>query len=562
MRANMKNLFQLISLIILFLSVSKLNAQSNVTEALLDYQKGKYIRASIKFEEIIKSNPDQVEAYKYLANCYLKTGDYKSAKKVLNNSHEKFPKDLDIKKSYSALLLNLKEIENAFPLVMEIVETSPNDIDWSLNLAAIYLSKNQSDKAMTVYDRLLDNFPEEKKIYDHFSEYLTRTRQYEQVRNLYANLLKHKSGDKEIKKIIAETYIDEQNIEEAAIQYEILYKSYPDDLEILLTLADLYTQYEKQKKAIELLKNSTQTEVDLVVLNLGKLYTDLDKVKEATELYKDYLKSDPDNVEILSCLGKIYFAQKELKLSLATYKNALSVKKKDPLLLSSAADVHAASDQKDSALYYYTKAFEENITALQKEQVALINNVNSINVFESLGSSQLVNSKLNQYKINIEKSNDYLFLYSDSSDYITRMNQLIIRYKQAPLLYYYRSLFYNKHGQKKKALLELEKVLTLSPKIEEAHLVSAEIHESMGNSSQAILCYKRILSLDANNDNAYNSLIRLYRNDNNLNQLCDEWLKIYPGQKENLVLKSYLIESLHKANRKEEASIIINNRKN
>ena len=87
----------------------------------------------------------------------------------------------------------------------------------------------------------------------------------------------------------------------------------------------------------------------------------------------------------------------------------------------------------------------------------------------------------------------------------------------------------------------------------------ANIYYKQGNKAQAILSYKRVLSLNSKNKDIYKKLIEIYREENQLNKLCDEWLNIYSSQHDNKLLEEFLIVALHKANRIDEAKEIIKN---
>jgi hypothetical protein len=68
-----------------------------------------------------------------------------------------------------------------------------------------------------------------------------------------------------------------------------------------------------------------------------------------------------------------------------------------------------------------------------------------------------------------------------------------------------------------------------------------------------------VLSLNSKNRDIYKRLIEIYREENKLDMLCDEWLNIYFSQPENKMLEEHLIVALHKSNRNEEAKEIIKN---
>ena len=155
-----------------------------------------------------------------------------------------------------------------------------------------------------------------------------------------------------------------------------------------------------------------------------------------------------------------------------------------------------------------------------------------------------------------------MFLANNLSEkkYLSFINKIIKRYPQSPILLYYKGDYFKYKKSYDKALQIFERVVSLGPKIEEAHRSIANIYEAKGDYRRAILSYKRLQSLTADSDESYSALIRLYQKDKNLDQLCDEWLSIYSADLNNNILKEFLIEVLHKAGRIEEAKKIIQNK--
>jgi tetratricopeptide (TPR) repeat protein len=137
------------------------------------------------------------------------------------------------------------------------------------------------------------------------------------------------------------------------------------------------------------------------------------------------------------------------------------------------------------------------------------------------------------------------------------INNLLERYPQSALLLYYKGLYFERIDDLSSALKYYDRVISRSSKVEDVHLHMAQIYYKQGNIKEAILSYKRLLSITPENRNVYKKIISLSEEENQLNKLCNEWLNVYSSNTENKLLKEYLIFALHKADRIVDAEKII-----
>ncbi len=75
----------------------------------------------VKYQELLKKEPDNLDTLVALANAYLEQG----------------------------------QLEKAIPTLEKIVSLQPNNLDWQFNLAKLYELADQSDKAEKIYDNIL-----------------------------------------------------------------------------------------------------------------------------------------------------------------------------------------------------------------------------------------------------------------------------------------------------------------------------------------------------------------------------------------------------------------------
>lgn len=91
-------------------------------EGIRLFQKGQYAQAAIKFEEALRQNPQNNEAYRALAFCYLQSKNTIRAEATLTRGLLKFPKDLRLKSLQADIWLQSGKLMDAKRILEEIDE--------------------------------------------------------------------------------------------------------------------------------------------------------------------------------------------------------------------------------------------------------------------------------------------------------------------------------------------------------------------------------------------------------------------------------------------------------
>lgn len=157
----------------------------------------------------------------------------------------------------------------------------------------------------------------------------------------------------------------------------------------------------------------------------------------------------------------------------------------------------------------------------------------------------------------IDSSLQYLKANLGAADFSQILDKQLAKYPASVFLLLYKAEWLDNKGLINEAVVEYKKILKIAPRAAKAHLGLAKLLASQNQLSEAAVAYKRLLSIDPDNKEGYASLIAVCQQGNSLNSLADEWLRIYKQNKNRLLLKEYLIEVLHKANRFEEAKEIV-----
>ncbi len=127
------------------------------------------------YQAVIKSNPDNVDAYINLAICFASKNDYKNAENILNSAKTKFPTNNLVLKtlknvqndSLSTALASASrsyEDQDFKAALQKYLAISPASEDSLLGIAACYQSMNDFDNAIVYYKKALEVAPKNAEI--------------------------------------------------------------------------------------------------------------------------------------------------------------------------------------------------------------------------------------------------------------------------------------------------------------------------------------------------------------------------------------------------------------
>ncbi|NOX17909.1 MAG: tetratricopeptide repeat protein [Chlorobi bacterium] len=537
--------------------------------ARIYFNKGVKLADKEKFNEAIKFlkislSYDQSfpEAYAMLGSLYLQVNEVEKADKIFSDGLEKFPDNDVIRGNYALVWIKKKNYNKAIKDLEKVWANNKDNVQIGLQLAKLYRVKYKITEAFEIYESLLKKRPKDKAIYNEMLEYYTVINDQENRRKILERMEKVFPKDEKITLNRIHTYVKEGKDSLAIYHYNKYINSHKNEFDVYFILVDLYEKEKDYEKAKELLLkgNSLGLKNEEYYLKLGSLNEKKNDIPAAKNAYREMISRYPSNFLPFLKIGNIFLDEKKLDSAKTYYDLALKVDEKQPFVLSKIAELYAEESNKEKALYYYKKAFIYNMTALNSEQKMMMEQLkNSSDLLSLMDKTDLSREeRMKTYKKNIEKANSYLSDNFSPEKYLDEINSLIEDYPTSSILYYYKGLFYEENNDYKTAEKYYLRVLTVSPRDIDTHKKLGGLYKMMNEPDKAIKSFKRVLSLDNKDREAYKTLIKLYRGEGRLSELCDEWLKFHFTQPENKILTEYLIEALHKADRKADAAKIIN----
>ncbi|WP_375577548.1 hypothetical protein ABWH96_10850 [Marivirga tractuosa] len=474
--------------------------------------------------EGLEKYPEQSDLLGLLANAYFKTEDYKKLQEIY----------------------------------VKIYQADPENMDKALTLGEVMMANKDYKVAQKHYDYLLNTFPKNQRVYEAA---LQLSSQYRNLESRIAILERKKRylPSEETVKQLAESYQLAQQWDKAIDLYDSLSTHSDNSLLFLKQLVKVYNRTDSFDIELSRIKELNLQYPEEAVFSLAYL----------EKLNSKSCKHKLEGIEQISLKdnSQVLTRKAELLLSCDQEKRAYQLLQKVNKLDSVAPEAYV--------LLAHISINNENLQDSSYKYLKLASSslLKTIEMDEKLFKGLSLNNPFNpiwlevpQMKVCLERRKESLEELLDLASRHFNLSQTEGLFKMLhkdfegnALLMFLSGQHYAFHRQKELALKQYKKAIELEPELISAQYEWARLNEKLKQEEAAIMGYEKAISIDDQYADAYDGLIRLYRNKGELSQLTDRWMLVYSNNKGNDVLKNALIEALHKQGRMEEAKAITKN---
>lgn len=294
------------------------NSDLNYKYAYELHKAGKVAEAATYYNQSIKLDPKNENAYLNLAQCYQQQGNFDQARSVLTNAKGLFPDNDLVKKQLASIdaesssllyskaseLFNQKKFQEAIAMYQKIVPATPESL---VGIGACYQSLNDNTSAASYYVKSLAIDPKNADTAYYAALAYSNIENFTQAKTYANKALAIDPANKHAKELL--TYVIEQE------------------------------NTEKMDKAIELFEK--------------KQYA------QALTLLNTVIAQDPKDSNAYYYRGMVYDAQKKYANAINDYKKALFYNPQMTIANYSLAIDYDYLAQYANALYYHKKYLSE-----------------------------------------------------------------------------------------------------------------------------------------------------------------------------------------------------------
>jgi len=283
------------------LKLAEIEANSRNKEVLGD--------AMARLQLIVTSSPDNLEAINALAIAQFRLGDTESATTLLEETLQKFPKNLGSAISLERMKLQQKDFNGAEAVLQKAAAEFPGSPLPVSALGQLYVTLNQPEKAEKAFRKALELDPKSGPALLGIAALQLAANQRDQAEQSLARLASF--PDPRYLAVHAIFLYQTGRRDRALSEFEKIAKAHPADRSARTRLFEAYLQMNKLPQAEALLKQALKKNPKDInaLFQQSKLYYQEGKFAEAQNNLNQVLHLTPDAIAARRALAAVFGAQ-------------------------------------------------------------------------------------------------------------------------------------------------------------------------------------------------------------------------------------------------------------
>jgi tetratricopeptide (TPR) repeat protein len=310
---------------------------------------GRIRDAVLEAQDILKRDPNNLEAHKLLGRIYLRslgdTSGGSGSDSVLKLAIEQYEEIIKLEPDSmdDHLLLgrlygrnnDLQKAENEFKTALKI---QPDSEEAVTALAFLYTAEGDSARAAEILTKVPDS-SRSAKLYSVLGYTYEQEKDYKKAIDAYRKAIALDRDNLDAIRGLAQNLMNDGQTEAALEQYKIIADANPEDPQTLLRMAEIYRKQGKFDLALDSLKQAQAVVPDLmeVSYNMSAIYQAQGRYDEAAQILQDLLKKTEkadgkyskeelnNRAVFLERLGSIYREDNNEQLANETFRKMLTL---------------------------------------------------------------------------------------------------------------------------------------------------------------------------------------------------------------------------------------------
>lgn len=353
------------------------------------------------FELLYKTYPEDINIAYSLARIYEEQKNTERAIIIYENITDEYGFDYEVLRRMYDIYLNYKNYEKALDVIQYVLKLDPYDTSNRLKYAALLRILGNYDKSLSIYEELFAINPDDKNLQTELIKLYFLDNQTEKGFTIFAKVIGKEKLEFEEKLQMGEIYynlIPQDNeavliaksiFNDIVINYPVHWKPYfylgaisiaenENDYfdyfdksllyadtakEAYIQIAYSYLNKGNYERVISVLDKALPLSENDFRMNYfyGMALQRLSKLEESLFYYERALKTEPEEISLLSTLGLVYNTLKRYEESEAMYEKALKINPDDPFILNNYAyNLSVREIKLDKALAMAKKAIQKD----------------------------------------------------------------------------------------------------------------------------------------------------------------------------------------------------------
>jgi len=271
---------------------------------------GRIRDAVLQAQDILKRDPNNLEAHKLLGRIYLRSlgdmpGSGNGSDNVLKLAIEQYeqivmiePGNVDDHLLLGRLYRLSSDLQKAEKELKIAVKLDPDSEEAITTLSLLYSDEGDTAKALQVLSAVPDS-GRSAKLYAALGTTYEQRKEYKSAIDAYKHAIQLDRDNLDAIRGLAENLLNDGQIDAALDQYKVIADANPEDAQTYLRISEIYRRQGKYDEALDSLKKAEAMVPDAleVPYNVAVVYEAQARYDEAAKILQDLLKKTekPDN---------------------------------------------------------------------------------------------------------------------------------------------------------------------------------------------------------------------------------------------------------------------------
>jgi tetratricopeptide (TPR) repeat protein len=454
---------------------------------------GRIRDAVLQAQDILKRDPNNLEAHKLLGRIYLRSlgdmpGGGNGSDNVLKLAIEQYeqivkiePDNVDDHLLLGRLYRMNNDLQKAESELKISVKLDPDSEEAVTQLSLLYSDEGDTTHALQVLSSVPDT-GRSAKLYAALGATYEQRKEYKSAIDAYKHAIQLDRDNLDAIRGLAENLLNDGQIDAALDQYKVIADANPEDAQTYLRISEIYRRQGKYDEALENLKKAEAMVPDSVEIpyNVAVVYEAQARYDEAAKILQDLLKKtekpengysqgDRNNRAIfIERLGMVYRDQENYPAAVEAFRKMLTV----------GGDDNARTGYQDIIDTYREAKQWPEATAAAKEALQKLPNDRELRMVldaqlaDTGDPEKPLADVRSMLKGTPEDRDVYLRLsimytrlkrWSDAEDSLNKAEQLSAKADDKEYVYFLRGSTYEREKKYDEAEAEFKKVLSANP---------------------------------------------------------------------------------------------------
>jgi tetratricopeptide (TPR) repeat protein len=497
---------------------------------------GRIRDAVLQAQDILKRDPNNLEAHKLLGRIYLRSlGDMQSSGngsdnmlKLAIDQYEEIvkiePDSVDDHLLLGRLYRLNNDLQKAESELKTAVKLDPNSEEAVTTLALLYTDEGDTSRALQALDAIPDA-GRSAKLYAALGATYEQRKDYKGAIDAYKHAIMLDRDNLDAIRGLAENLLNDGQIDAALDQYKVIADANPEDAQTYLRMSEIYRRQGKYDDALDSLKKAQAMVPDAleVPYNIAVVYEAQGRYNDAVKILQDLLKKTekPDSSYsqaernnrgiFIERLGMVYRDQENYTAAAAAFRTML------PL-----GDDNAKTGYQDIIDTYREAKQWDDATATAKEAAQKMPNDRDLRMvldaqLADMGDPEkpladvrsMLKGTPDDRDVYIRLAIMYTRLkrWDDAEQSLDKAEQLSTKSEDKEYVYFLRGSTFEREKKYDQSEAEFKKVLTINPQSAATLNYLGYMNADRGIELDQSLAYiKQAVSLDPTNGAYLDSL--------------------------------------------------------